>query len=1269
MSNSRPEIFVSATTSDLASCRQIAKEALLTLGCVPIEQTNFPPDYREVSSMLREKIRKCDAVIHIVGECYGAEPDLTPRRSYTQIEYDFAVELGKPIYSFVCGSRFPFDPHESESEDKRELQRLHREHVLGRESIWEQIDSPEKLLIRIQSLQTRVEALSAELSKSRSKLGWGVAVGLSAIAILGLAIFKLSNRGEARDREAAAQAVIIAQLQSELLEVARHTDAVLARIDTKNLIDIASKNRDPVRAARASVAGSLGLDLGELESKLEVEASELKGVLTEIEGQVAALRSLDRDLLGLKLKALVKLAESEFVAGKHEQSIARFREALELAGSDEYRVERGRIYSRIGDVFVARMPLSQGDQNARFLREALSNFESSLYELHYETEFVDWIHAQLNLAHLKRTEANLQIGDKSMKLAYDAIDAYELVLDRVTRESNPKVWGEATVGKGLGLTIAMRRTPHWESEKRLKYGNEGLELLNAGISAIGQAPPDEDMGGFAFHKASVDYANQQFSSFTESEDAFADLERVAAVTLEELEQSGDVQEWALVTFNISSMRFARASMFDAPGSEKLALANSIAADLDQALRKSSGQGLPLLVSSLKLQGAVARFLKVGQEGLSYAERREIVRSVAAELEEYSEVFSRHKQPRGWVRAVLGHVDMLEELAKYTVGEEKVEVYDRAIARCESVVDYLEDKQDPNLYTKTLDVQAGLLIEKADLLEGEARSSCLGEVITLLELRVNMEAQHIELEDMGTELSSAIDRLIEVYQNPAASEGEEQYLSRLAQAIFWDQQIAEAYRENFPVSWRIHTSRMADTVTTRARLLTGELKESSLRSVLEFRTAIAATYDREERAYDWARSRYQQALAQIELSELLSSELRTEALNEAKKLLSKAFEVQANQTRERVLDDTRIALGKCIEILLTLTNSNEERVMLIAESVTMYSQLVEREWSSVPALSVLQMDYGYARSLAWKVGIVEVEQEEAILNLAIVAYEKAIDHTTWEQFPTASFATNLEHIDLLLKKADFMEKEGRLAYLEKAEKFLSEIMLPAPNEVCPLPLWSEARVHALRVAILSAELLPPAESKEGYQLAFDLSEDLLTRIQNKPEVSGLISIWSRNTSVLALAKLSKFEDDPAALELLADAVERARALLSDVETSGNEVFSAMLRDSLANILHEQALRLKGVEQETKLQESLSLFRSSLSTDFSDQVDAWAEIHLNFGNLLFDLSGTVEEGTSEYMAEAESAALVSEESYRSVGHLFGVSLARELLAKIRSTKASR
>ncbi len=74
MAVTRPEIFVSAVTTDLCTCRGVVKEALLTMGCTPVEQANFPPHAGQVRKMLRGKIAGCQAVVHIVGEAYGSEP-------------------------------------------------------------------------------------------------------------------------------------------------------------------------------------------------------------------------------------------------------------------------------------------------------------------------------------------------------------------------------------------------------------------------------------------------------------------------------------------------------------------------------------------------------------------------------------------------------------------------------------------------------------------------------------------------------------------------------------------------------------------------------------------------------------------------------------------------------------------------------------------------------------------------------------------------------------------------------------------------------------------------------------------------------------------------------------------------------------------------------------------------------------------------------------------------------------------------------------------
>lgn len=190
MSTRRPEVFVSATSSDLRSCRQSVKEALLTLGCVPVEQSNFPPDFRSVANMLRKKISSCDAVVHLAGECFGAEPigrdPLAPRRSYTQMEYDMARELKKPVYVFVCGKDFPYDQHDPEDPEKQEQQRFHREALSRTDTLRYTVHSRNDLELRVRELQTQVELLVTQLQDAEGRVRI-LRYSLVAMSAVGLA--------------------------------------------------------------------------------------------------------------------------------------------------------------------------------------------------------------------------------------------------------------------------------------------------------------------------------------------------------------------------------------------------------------------------------------------------------------------------------------------------------------------------------------------------------------------------------------------------------------------------------------------------------------------------------------------------------------------------------------------------------------------------------------------------------------------------------------------------------------------------------------------------------------------------------------------------------------------------------------------------------------------------------------------------------------------------------------------------------------------------
>src|SRR6266436_1693308 len=139
-------VFISATSKDLGTVRELVKQALLTMGFMPIQQTNFPPDYRSGREMIEEKIAACEAVIHIFGIRYGAEPDPSTlpegaaRRSYTQMEADIARKLGKKLYLFVCSEDFPYDQAPVENEELQRLQQTYRAEIAKSEILWTQVN-------------------------------------------------------------------------------------------------------------------------------------------------------------------------------------------------------------------------------------------------------------------------------------------------------------------------------------------------------------------------------------------------------------------------------------------------------------------------------------------------------------------------------------------------------------------------------------------------------------------------------------------------------------------------------------------------------------------------------------------------------------------------------------------------------------------------------------------------------------------------------------------------------------------------------------------------------------------------------------------------------------------------------------------------------------------------------------------------------------------------------------------------------------------------
>ena len=83
-----------------------------------------------------------------------------PRRSYTQLEYEIAVELGKPVFVFLATDDCPLDHPPSEPDELRRLQLEHLERIAAGDRIWMPFRSLADLTDRVRVMRFDPESLA-----------------------------------------------------------------------------------------------------------------------------------------------------------------------------------------------------------------------------------------------------------------------------------------------------------------------------------------------------------------------------------------------------------------------------------------------------------------------------------------------------------------------------------------------------------------------------------------------------------------------------------------------------------------------------------------------------------------------------------------------------------------------------------------------------------------------------------------------------------------------------------------------------------------------------------------------------------------------------------------------------------------------------------------------------------------------------------------------------------------------------------------------------
>jgi hypothetical protein len=480
----RTEVFISATSGDLRTVREIVKQGLLTMGCFPIEQTNFEPDYRTVFQMLETRIAQCDAVIHIVGVRYGAEPDPASvpegetRRSYTQMEVEIARKLGKKLYVFLCPEDFPYDEEsQAESDEKRELQRAYRQQVAERESLHTRVRSREDIALKVRELKFELEKLKVAIAHDRTRTFAVLAGMLIALAAISTGVWWWVAHGPQATAEKVAgqfrydRSRMREQLVTEIRAQAQKRIASLNKTEDWRKINEIEKVRDQQIADLDRFLDGIEQTSKEGEaSESYLTASKLlqgKGVsealafLEAKSSQRAELIETQKNRRDRDEKELRKLLQEELLAASLLEKQLRFTEA-----EDKYRkvVGDAGLWPEPRNAFawflIQRGQVIEPAQGNAKLQEAVQICQGTLALNPREKSPQDWAATQHDLGTALWDLGTRGGGEEGRKLLGEAVAAYRGALGVRTKADLPQDWAmtQNNLGNALSPNISLRGT-------------------------------------------------------------------------------------------------------------------------------------------------------------------------------------------------------------------------------------------------------------------------------------------------------------------------------------------------------------------------------------------------------------------------------------------------------------------------------------------------------------------------------------------------------------------------------------------------------------------------------------------------------------------------------------------------------------------------------------------------------------------------------------------------------------------------------------------
>jgi tetratricopeptide (TPR) repeat protein len=487
-------IMVSSTFTDLKEHRSEAIDAINRFGFYPnvMEYSGARSDADVIETSLR-MVRDSAAYLCVIGHKYGQTPvdaDRNPKGlSITELEFNEARRLGRPILLFLMGENHPVVPADVEPDSKKR----------------KKLEAFRKQAKRIDPGKGTERVYETFKSKDEFAKQAAIAVGLEAIRMAGRsdvpdravrdAITRFidvkpdANQSELTDAIERFEAGYHA-LEQQLAAI-RVSDNLVTSLKAAAEAALAEGDLDKARAAYREAAEAArdkaaepvrtAADLKSAEAEAHLLALDWEAADTAWEEAAAMLAPFNPqtayDLADNAAKRLSRHGELYARAGALSAAIARYRGLAASAEAHGDNREAASQRNNLGTVLQIHGERTGGPEGNRFLDEAVASYRYALTVCTATDAPIEWAVTQNNLGNVLQIRGKRTLSAEGLHLLDQAVRAYRAALTVRTRAASSEDWASTQSNLGIALQAQALRAG----------ASEGLKLLDEAVAAFREA--------------------------------------------------------------------------------------------------------------------------------------------------------------------------------------------------------------------------------------------------------------------------------------------------------------------------------------------------------------------------------------------------------------------------------------------------------------------------------------------------------------------------------------------------------------------------------------------------------------------------------------------------------------------------------------------------------------------------------------------------------------------------------------------------------------